>query len=240
MFSKLTPNCRVTEVNTASENLLMAFNKQTFEGDNYIGGLFTNLQTWTGSLGTAIHRGKVESNLDELDVARDEKVQALNYLLLGATHHPIAAIKAAGENLFDTYIKYSLKIINETYAIESSLIESLLQDLSAPELQADITAVSGCTEVIADLQAAQNNFKTAYFTWEEVKAQEGLSESATEIKKEVLSIINNKIVVYLRAMQQANEAVYGELAQTVSQIISDANQAIKRRAKKDEEVVIEN
>ncbi|WP_372644563.1 DUF6261 family protein [Ancylomarina sp.] len=240
MIPKLNSRCRTTETNTASDNLLMAFNKQTFEGDNYIGGLFTNLQTWTGLLGTAIYRGKVESNLDELDVARDEKVQALNYLLLGATHHPIAEIKAAGENLFDTYMKYGLKIINETYAIESSLIESLLQDLSAPVLQADITAVSGCTEVIADLQAAQNNFKVANFAWEEEKAKEGLTESATQIKKEVVSIINDKIVVYLRAMQQANGAVYGELAQTVSQIISDANQAIKRRAKKDKEVAIEN
>ncbi len=237
MIPKLNSRCRTTETNTTSDNLLMAFNKQTFEGDSYIVGLFTNLQTWSGSLRTAIHRGKAESILDELDVARDEKMQALNYLLLGATHHPMAEIKTAGENLFDTYMKYGLKIINETYAIESSLLESLLQDLLAPELQADITAVSGCTEVIADLQTAQNNFKVANFTWEEEKAKEGLTESATQIKKEVLSIINENIVVYLRAMQQANGAVYGELAQTASQIISDANQAIKRRKKKEDVVL---
>ena len=41
-------------------------------------------------------------------------------------------------------------------------------------------------------------------------------------------------MIYLNAMKQANEAVYGELAQTVAQIINDNNEAVKKRRKKEE------
>lgn len=240
MFSKLTPQCRTTEVNTVSENLLLAYNKQSLESDAFLVSIFTSLQTESSLLLTAINRSKAESNLDKKDVVRDEKVQALNYLLLGAIHNPSAEMSAAATKLYDVFGKYGVKMIHESYSIESSLIESMLEDYTAADLQTDIAAVSGCAELIAYLQAAQNDFKAANFTWEEEKAKQGLTVSATQIKKDVLTIINDNIVIYLKAMYQANNAVYGELAQTVSQIISDTNETVKRRRKKDEEVVIEN
>jgi len=240
MIPKLISKSRTTEVNTVSDNLLMAYKKQVWENDAYLVSTFSKLQTESDLLRTAINRSKAESILDTKDVIRDEKVKALNYLLLGSIHHPSAIIKSSGEKLSAEFTKYGLKMIHESYAIESSLIESLLQDFSAQELKADIKAISGCAEVIAELRAAQDDFKTANFTWEEEKAKDGLTESATKIKKEVLSIINDKIVVYLKAMELANQEVYGELAQTISQIIGGMNEAVKRRAKKEEEVAIEN
>lgn len=243
MLSKLSPQNRITEVNTAADNFLMAYKKQTWESDTYLVSIFTGLQTESSHLTTAINRSKAESNLDKKDVTRDEKIKALNYLLLGSIHHPDIVVKTAAENLTAIFAKYGLKMTHTSYATESSLIESMLEDLSAPELQADITAISGFGEVIADLQTANNDFKTANFTWEEKKAQEGLTRCASDIKKDVLYIINDEIVVYLNAMQQANKAIYGELAQTISQIINDTNEAVKKRGKKEEvmqEVSIDN
>jgi len=240
MIPKLISKSRTTEVNTVSDNLIMAYKKQVWENDAYLVSTFGKLQTESDLLRTAINRSRAESILDTKDVIRDEKVKALNYLLLGSIHHPSAIIKSSGEKLSAEFTKYGLKMIHESYAIESSLIESLLQDFSAPELKPDIKAISGCAEVIDELRAAQDDFKTANFTWEEEKAKDGLTESATKIKKEVLSIINDKIVVYLKAMELANQEVYGELAQTISQIIGGMNEAVKRRAKKEEEVAIEN
>ena len=93
--------------------------------------------------------------------------------------------------------------------------------------------VSGCAKIIADLQIAQNDFISAHFTWKEKKTQEGLTPCATDVKKDVLTIINDKIVVYLNAMQQAKGALYGKLALTVSQIINDTNKAVKKRSKEE-------
>ena len=57
---------------------------------------------------------------------------------------------------------------------------------------------------------------------------------ATDVKKEVVSTINEKIVLYLNAMQQVNHKVYGELAQTIEQIINDNNEAVKTRSRKED------
>ncbi|MUP39819.1 DUF6261 family protein [Labilibaculum euxinus] len=234
MPSKLTAQSRTTEVNVTADSLLLAYQKQNWETDPYMVGIFTGLQTKSNELRTAIKCSKAESNLDKKDIVRDEKVKALNYLILGSVHHPDLEVKAAALNLKAVFAKYGLKMIHESYTIESSLIESLLEDLSAPGLQAAIALVSGCAELIAGLQTDQSDFKTAHFAWEEEKAQNGLTQCSSAIKKEVISIINNKIVLHLKAMQQVNKELYGELAQTVAQIINDANLAVKRRKKKEE------
>ncbi len=239
MVPKLSYRTRTTEVNSTAENLGLTYQKHSLESDSYLTGLFTDLQSKSDLLRTAINRSKAESNLDDMDVLRDEKIQALHYLLLGAIHNPSKEISVSATNLYHIYEKYGLKMTQKSYLIESSLIESMLEDYTAANLQADIAAVLGCAELIADIQTAQNNFKTANITWREAKSKEGLTVSASQIKKEIIVLINDNIVVYLKAMRLANNAVYGELAQTVSQIITDTNQTIKRRAKKDEELVTE-
>ncbi|MFA9372489.1 MAG: DUF6261 family protein [Labilibaculum antarcticum] len=233
MPTRLSHQSRTTEVNTSANSLLMAYRKQSWEIDAYMVSIFNGLQTKSDELGTAIKCSKTESNLDVKDIVRDDGVQSYHYLILGAIYHPDLAVRVAALKLKAVFEKYGVKMIHESYTIESSLIESLLEDFSAPELQADIALVSGCTELIASLQTDQNDFKTAHFAWEEEKAKKGLTQCSTDIKKEVLSIINDKIVLHLKAMQQANKELYGELAQTVAQIINDANQAVKRRKKKE-------
>ena len=150
MIPKLISQSRTTEVNTTSDNIQMAYKKGSFETDTYMINIFGELQTDSSHLTTAINRSKAESNLDKKDLARDEKVKALNYLLVGFSHHPDAALKLSSENLFAIFSKYGLKMTQTSYATESSLIDSMLEDFAAPELQADIAALSGCAETISD------------------------------------------------------------------------------------------
>lgn len=241
MFSNLSPQSRITEVNSVSVKLGLTYTKQSLESDSYLAGLFSYLHDKSDLLGVAINRSKAESNLDDKDIVRDDKVQALNYLLLGAMHNPNAEISASATKLYAIFVKYGIKMIKESYLIESSLIESMLKDYADLSLQPDIAAVLGCAELIAGLQTAQNDFRTADTIWDEEKTKEDLTQSASEIKKEVLTIINGKIVVYLKAMNQVNSELYAEFAKAVSDIINEVNQAVKRRkSKRDEEVAIEN
>ncbi len=234
MVPKIISQSRITEVNTVSENLLIAYKKESWDSDAYIQLIFGELQTESGYLTTAINRSKAKSNLDSKDLTRDEKVKALYHILIGLSHHPDAAIKLSANNLLAIFSKYGLKITQTSYASESALMDSLLEDMAAPEVQNDIANLSGCAEIITELQTTQDEFKSAHFSWEEKKAQEGLSLCATDIKKKVISCVNEKIIPYLKAMQLANGAVYGELTQTVAQIINDNNDTVKKRRKKED------
>lgn len=234
MIPKLSSQSRATEVNTASDNILTAYEKGTWDEVPHMLTIFTELKTRNIGLTSAINRSRTKSNLDKMDLLRDEKVKNLNYVLIGSIHHPEMVVNTAGKRLYTRFSKYGLKITQTSYATESSLIDSLLEDLSESEVQPDIAAISGCSTIIAELQTAQNNFKASHFAWEEQKAIEGLTKCATEIKKDVIAIINKQIVLYLNAMYQVDQDLYGELAQTVAQIINDNNETVKKRSKKED------
>lgn len=84
------------------------------------------------------------------------------------------------------------------------------------------------------MQAAQTDFEKARIAYEAEKAKEGMQDNATVLKKEVLGIINDKIVVYLRAMSQVNPEVFGVFTSICEQIIADNNEQVKKRKKKPE------
>ncbi len=47
-----------------------------------------------------------------------------------------------------------------------------------------------------------------------------------------VSLVNNKIVIYLRAMEIVYEPTYGAFARTIAEIIDDNNEIVKKRRKK--------
>ena len=121
----------------------------------------------------------------------------------------------------------------ESYSSESSLINSLLGDYTKPKALAAIALVPQCTEYIAALQAAQSDFESTRLSFEEARGEEGTLENATALKKEVLAIINDKLVPYLNVMEQLDDATYGAYARTLAEIIAANNEVLKKRRKKD-------
>ena len=148
---------------------------------------------------------------------------------MGNLYHPDNAIKEAAAAVNEVFENYGLRIISESYSTESSLIESLLLDFQNEALQPSIEAIPQLTELISNLRTVQTEFEEAKVAFENEKAAQGNEASATELKKEVLSVINNKIIVYLRAMVLVNEAVYGSFAQNTAQIIDDMNSIVRKR-----------
>jgi hypothetical protein len=233
-MDKLIAKSRNTEVADASMRTIVAFGQTTLQTDTRLVAIFDTLGSKVEWLMASLRRAKAESELEPKDEKRDDDTRNLSYLITGYLHHPDPVIKAAAvklENLFDNY---GLKITEENYASESALITSLLMDLGNETYQEAIAALSGCAALIQALQNSQEDFEETRVTWEREKAKEGALENATELKKEVVAIVNEKLVVYLRAMQMADPEMYGEFANTIAVIIAENNETVKRRAKKPE------
>lgn len=231
-MEKLLSTSRTTEAADASTRMIVAFGRWDFETDTHLTGIFNNLIPLTERLTAAIRRIKAESVLQEKNEVRDNSLRGFHYLLLGFMHHPNPEIKAAAVTLENVFDNYGLKITGESYASESALISSLLVDLGKEEYAAPIAAVPGCGDMLESLAIAQHDFEETRVTWEREKAKEGVIENATELKKEVVAIINENLVVYLSAMQQVNAEIYEEFANTIAVIIAENNETVKRRAKK--------
>jgi hypothetical protein len=232
-MDKLMINSRVTEVNDVATRMSGAFQNAGLT-DPYLVSTFTALDAGNTKLTLAIKRSKAESELEEKDEIRDDKVRSFYYLIQGFSHHPTKSIKDAALLLLGLFDNYGLAMVGESYASESSLVSSLLLDLAKPKFQDAIALLSGCAELIAELQTAQTDFEQARIAYEAEKALEGMQDNATVVKKEVLGIINDKIVVYLRAMEQVDPATYGAFTSTCAQMIADNNEQVKKRNKKPE------
>ncbi len=233
-MDKLMINSRVTEVNDVATRMSGAFQNAGLP-DPYLVSTFAALDSGNTKLTLAIKRSKAESELEEKDEIRDDKVRSFYYLVQGASHHPTKEIKEAALVLLNLFDNYGLAMVGESYATESSLVSSLLLDLAKPKFQDAIALLSGCAELIAELQTAQTDFEQARIAYEAEKALEGMQDNATVVKKEVLGIINDKIVVYLRAMEQVDPAAYGVFTGTCAQMIADNNEQVKKRGKKPEQ-----
>lgn len=231
-MEKLLSTSRTTEVADASARMIVAFGRWDFETDAHLTGIFNNLSPLTERLTVAIRRTKAESELEEKDEIRDNNLRGLHYLLTGFMHHPNPEIKAAAVTLENVFDNYGLKITGESYASESALITSLLLDFGKEEYAAPIATLYGCGDMLEALAISQDDFEQTRVTWEREKAKEGIIENATELKKEVVAIINENLVVYLNAMQQVNAEMYAEFANTIKVIIDENNETVKRRAKK--------
>jgi hypothetical protein len=189
----------------------------------------TGLEEEVARLTAAIKRMKIESQLEEKDEFRDDTLRALFYLVLGLSFHPNAEIKAAATKVLAVLNRYGMSILSESYAIESSLVNSMLGDLSQADLQDAIALCLGCAALIAAAQTAQDDFEATRLAYEEEQGEEATLESATTIKKQMVVLINQKLVVHLRAMEQAHPDTHGPFARTVAQIIADNNEVVKRR-----------
>lgn len=237
MIDKLMTNSRNTEIDAVSMRMIGAYKNTSLSSDTHLSGMFTDLETQSGLLTAAINRSKAESELDAKDVIRDDKVRALFYLVRGFLYHPDEDVKNAAGTVEKILDKYGLNITGESYSTESSLIASLLDDLSKQKIQDAIALLPGCADVITALHAAQTDFESTRILYEEEKAEESTEQNATTIKKQVVEIINERIVVYLRAMETVDEPVYGAFARTIAEIIAENNEVVKKRRKKPEEEV---
>ncbi|MGD8782604.1 MAG: DUF6261 family protein [Ignavibacteria bacterium] len=229
--NKLLCSSKTTEIDTVSGRIIAEYEKSDWSADTHLTGIFDKLKPASEELTKAINRIKAESELEEKDELRDIKIRAIYYLILGLLHHPDETVSTAAQKVDDVFEHYGVDITEESYATESSLVESLLEDLEDTDLQTAIEAVPVLSQAIDGLKTAQAAFEEAKVIYEEEKAEERTEENATTIKKEAASIINEQLVTYLRAMIQVDETTYGEFTRIVAGIIEDNNTAVKKRRK---------
>lgn len=228
-MKKIRTTVRVTELDTISDIIIRLYKADSgIAGDDYLKSTMAEIESLSERITIAIKADKIASTLDEADVKRDEIIRSLGTLLNGYAVIPIAEKKAAAEKLLAVFDKYK-GITAESYANESSFIESMLKDYAASELADSIKALDGVGSYISDLRTAQDEFNKANdeFTASNVSK----NESASALKKPLLSAINDKLVAYLTAMNLVNASVYGDFVSKAESEIEKMNNSVAKRGK---------
>lgn len=232
-MKKLASIARVTEIDALSDTLLRLYADETaVANDAFLKKYFAELQKLSDAITEAIKRDHAQSNMDEKDAARDEAVRNLGDLLDGYAVFPVPEKKAAALALKAIFDKYGRKITGESYANESSFIESLLKDLDTSDAKANIAKLDGIEATVKAVRTTQDEFTAAYDAWAKAQNADAAAVNATGVKKPLVALINDKIVPYLTAMAEEDE--FKHFASLVAQEIDKVNGAVSGRSGKAE------
>lgn len=227
-MNKVISKVRVTEVDGLSDALVRLYKAdEGVSSDVFLKSVMDEIEKLSVAITTAIKKDKVLSNLEEADIVRDEAVKNLSTLLDGYEVFPVAAKKEAAQKLKTVFDKYRKSIITANYVSESSLIESLLEDFSKEEEA--VSLLDGIKEILEQIRSAQDSFVKASDEYNAASTVK--TESASSLKKPLLSAINDKLIPYITAMKMANSAVYADFATKAEGEIKRVNEIVLRRGK---------
>ena len=221
---------RVTELDALSDAMEREYKAACGDGstavakDTVLKGLFEQLIDLSARNTTAIKQDSVVSNLDEAHSARDSVTRDLFTLTNGYTASPFAQVKAAANDVCATLDKYGRGMASKGYAEQTALTESLLEDLG--KVTEKIAALSGVAELVAQLREAQDSFAASHDAYIKAKADKG--ESASSLKKPIVSLINDSIVPYLNIV--AAMEGYADFITAIAGNIKRTNDTVARRA----------
>ena len=232
-MKKLNSHARTTEVDDVSDRLIAVYDAHpALAADPFLAATFGEIRTQSHGITEAIKRDRALSELDSADALRDDRVRDLRDIIRGYRALPLPAQSKAAVALWIIFAKYGMKMTRENYASESSLIESLLLDLSTAEAQLHIDALAGMPEAIAALRSAQTDFTAKRIAYETHLAHGAEGLNASEIRKTLLELINGRLLTYIDTMVMVDRAKYASFAAIVEKVIDDTNAVIARRTGK--------
>lgn len=226
-MKKLNWKVRNPELDSVSDYLISVYKQDSkLAQDAYLRGIMAQIEEFSERITVALDADKVRSQVEEADSRRDEILRLLETVLKGQAALPIADKKAAAEQVLTVFNKYK-GIINKVYDEESAHIESLLKDMEKPEMVAVIAQLDGVKQYLSDLRAAQDEFNRVQ--QEALARRANKEESASSLRKPLLSAINDDLVTHLSAMVKIDEALYGDFVAKVEAKFGEVNTRIDKR-----------
>lgn len=232
-MKKIITSVRAAELADTAIRLSELFKKTSSVQTNaFLTKIFTEVEQQAMMLTTSVRKDLAVSKLEEADKARSYSVRVLDKLLKGYETIPVENLKIHAQKLIEIFKKYGVKITRENYTAETTFIASMLEDFSAENVKESVEALSGVKEALSDIKEKQHQFIMFRDTYDNDLALQKKKLSATDLKKPLLELINQKIVPYLVAMEIAEPELYGEFIAKASQVVNSTNEAVKARGKR--------
>lgn len=199
-MKRLDARARINEVDGLSDAIVRGYKAdEKVQKDAFVATTMGEVEDLSAKITTAFMQDKALSTLDSADAERDNAIKTLGTMLTAYAVFPIASKKDAAIPLKAIYEKYAKSgITSANYVSESSMTESLLEDLKADSMAGNIAALEGVAEAIANIRATQDAFTATSDAY--AKASASKPESASSYKKPLLAAINDKLVPYLTAV----------------------------------------
>ncbi len=223
-YFKVKSTVRIADLTGVSNRIVEFLKSKDLTAYPEFEVIVPNLTELVNALTEAMDRDKIESELADLDVLRDEAVRKLNAIIKGFVNISIEEVQIPAKYIKSIFDKYGVKVVNYRYDAESGKITSLLKDLESTEAKAHIAELPYIDNAMTELKQAQANFETKKIEYDEaMELRKGTFQSASEIKPELLDAINNQLVDFYTGVAQFRDDEFRKIADTINSWVVDAN-----------------
>ncbi len=221
---KLKGHAKVTVIDSAGKKILTSLTKTDWSGDSHLPKIITELEITSEEMNRAISQTSAESTLDDKDVNRDNCTRGAWYMLNGLMYDNSPATRESAGVVMGEFSKYGISMVGESYDVQSSMSNSLLKDFAEPTIAEAIAKLPTFSPLADAMRVSQDEFEIADQEWNSAKS--GTGKSATEVKKELLAVINTKLIPYLRVVSVLDSETFGTLSDEVAEFITTTNRAV--------------
>lgn len=224
-IKNLSGSIRVSEIPTVAQAMLSHWASSGLaEKCPLLNVGFAELDTLTKSAISTLNSEKSKSSLDDLDRALDEAWTALGTGLEGHFALQKGEKKEAAKTLLDLYSRHGGKSAARlNFASETTTIASALDEFKNDKAKAAIELLGGIGEAVEAIGEAHTAFSQAFNQAAEKNAAGKVSKSSSDLKKEILHCINDKILPFLSAASLLDSATYAPIASVIDEDVSRAN-----------------
>ncbi|MFV0521086.1 MAG: hypothetical protein ACK5MI_01470 [Mangrovibacterium sp.] len=227
----LNVNAHNGEVNSLAQAILNKSTLFVLETDAYLLNLLGELQHKQEGLNDAIQMLRTKS-LSNLCLKRMKEAYRKFYRITMAYHAvPTMLQYDHVQRVWNIILRYHDGITYSSNQLNlNSYVSSLIADLDE-NASDDIAAVSLFYSLLSDLKEAQETYLQNYADYQNQRKLEMERTTATEVKHQIMELINKRLALHLNAMLQVSEIDYIDFARAVSALIAERNAIIKTRLK---------
>lgn len=229
-FNRLLQGLKVAEVAGLAHTVCGIYESRSTElsADVYLRNVMTDLRGLSDRILDALRNNRLISSLETFDAHRMRCVSALVNLKKGYDKLPNEYIQSHWTALKPVFETYLSAIQAGNYQSKTALIQSLLLRLSAGDLTVHLDELDTMKTAVDQLRDAESSFETKLLEYQQ-RILEDKTESATDLKEEIVELINQKLVVHLEAKCNEDAATYGPFAKLVDAQIRAENAKLRRR-----------
>ena len=229
-FNRLLQGLKVAEVAGLAHTVCGIYESRSTElsADVYLRNVMTDLRGLSDRILDALRNNRLISSLETFDAHRMRCVSALVNLKKGYDKLPNEHIQSHWTALKPVFETYLSAIQAGNYQSKTALIQSLLLRLSAGDLTVHLDELDTMKTAVDQLRDAESSFETKLLEYQQ-RILEDKTESATDLKEEIVELINQKLVVHLEAKCNEDAATYGAFAKLVDAQIRAENAKLRRR-----------
>ena len=178
----------------------------------------------------AVKRNQVVSDMEEVDMQVESDARTLKTIVKGYAVMPDEKISTSAKIVMAVIDKFNYNMIKLSMDQQPPTVDAMIMDLSAEDVKANIALLPTVPDVFAKLVQSQTNFKNKNKEYLQAYASDKDMLSASDLRKQLLQLINGKLLVYLTSAVMMNPEKYRSYVVELEKAIEDVNLQVRMRA----------